>query len=885
MMKYLKKTIIVLISVLICFASLSSSVFADGDYSVWDDLDNPPSYPSYVDTDDYLSRAQFQAWSILKAYGMTDAQAIGIMTNMQCEGGYSSFSIEGWSYSNAIDIFGGREAYNNGTAQQMFVEQHDDYTVAFLQDHYLFTADEISVARQGRNRSNYHGTAVGGAGYFCQGSGYCGIGLCQWTGGRAKLLLDWSVENNCDWWVFPNQICWMFTPPEEGGDSAQPYILRYFEATANASASECCRQWFTVYEMGGGDTSSSFYLNHCAERSRLAGELYAIWTGRSWDNQWGLDVLSGAGLVGHGHFEGIEDEGILNNYSDVVLYYPMNGGFLFLDEAESLQPNNENVLRNYVNGTECPQYALFELFGEDLHWYRYFGEQTELPKYYDHAYSGFIQNKVDQLFNEGDFNILEYQANQFLSCNVYQGRVPVLTTQNVADGRIDPRVSQLRYSRFSGYPYVLGTISMAIAKFFVSLTSVIVGHTLFDKFVELLNFIETGYVWTTFIAPIIYFIVAFAVIAFLFSIVKMVSKYAQGMGSSPKEIIMRFLVGFIGLGIIFCSTANPSNFNNIMLGVATAMDRVFESSLASSLEGDEVAGVSNSDIVTEAVLWKTCIFNAWCRGQFEGREYDELYTTYANLDEGQSAMPQSNSTESGSDSTPYYNSAESTGDVFVPIGNGVEVRNWAAYLYSCGSKYHIDSTIDEEYELPEVIEYPVATTTFSNRAVFADTFRVIDAQMDISPQYYNDGTQVNNYIKSKGINPEFFSQSAIMLVNSALLMLIIPPVFKKLKNFVLMIILTIQSIYFTIIELFKPDTGFRDLSDNFKKSIGGYFVGSVQTYIILILYMNFVDKGFVWALVYVILCLTVLGFNLQDAKRAIGEVKNTYYMIKKKLVE
>ena len=348
---------------------------------------------------------------------------------------------------------------------------------------------------------------------------------------------------------------------------------------------------------------------------------------------------------------------------------------------------------------------------------------------------------------------------------------------------------------------------------------------------------------------------------------------------------MRFLVGFIGLGIIFCSTANPSNFNNIMLGVATAMDRVFESSLASSLEGDEVAGVSNSDIVTEAVLWKTCIFNAWCRGQFEGREYDELYTTYANLDEGQSAMPQSNSTESGSDSTPYYNSAESTGDVFVPIGNGVEVRNWAAYLYSCGSKYHIDSTIDEEYELPEVIEYPVATTTFSNRAVFADTFRVIDAQMDISPQYYNDGTQVNNYIKSKGINPEFFSQSAIMLVNSALLMLIIPPVFKKLKNFVLMIILTIQSIYFTIIELFKPDTGFRDLSDNFKKSIGGYFVGSVQTYIILILYMNFVDKGFVWALVYVILCLTVLGFNLQDAKRAIGEVKNTYYMIKKKLVE
>ena len=49
--------------------------------------------------------------------------------------------------------------------------------------------------------------------------------------------------------------------------------------------------------------------------------------------------------------------------------------------------------------------------------------------------------------------------------------------------------------------------------------------------------------------------------------------------------------------------------------------------------------------------------------------------------------------------------------------------------------------------------------------------------------------------------------------------------------------------------------------------------------------MNFVDKGFVWALVYVILCLTVLGFNLQDAKRAIGEVKNTYYMIKKKLVE
>ena len=63
-----------------------------------------------------------------------------------------------------------------------------------------------------------------------------------------------------------------------------------------------------------------------------------------------------------------------------------------------------------------------------------------------------------------------------------------------------------------------------------------------------------------------------------------------------------------------------------------------------------------------------------------------------------------------------------------------------------------------------------------------------------------------------------------------------------------------------------------------KPAVAGYFIADIKIYVMVVLYMNFVDKGFVKMILYCFLCLTVLCLTLNDVKafasKAYHGVKN-----------
>ena len=98
-------------------------------------------------------------------------------------------------------------------------------------------------------------------------------------------------------------------------------------------------------------------------------------------------------------------------------------------------------------------------------------------------------------------------------------------------------------------------------------------------------------------------------------------------------------------------------------------------------------------------------------------------------------------------------------------------------------------------------------TTANNPDTLADTFRIVDAQMDISPQYYASGSEINSYKNAHKLETHFYKESSIMLVNAGLLLFLVPVLYKKIMSFIMLMITIIKMIYCTLLELFKEQAG------------------------------------------------------------------------------
>lgn len=234
--------------------------------------------------------------------------------------------------------------------------------------------------------------------------------------------------------------------------------------------------------------------------------------------------------------------------------------------------------------------------------------------------------------------------------------------------------------------------------------------------------------------------------------------------------------------------------------------------------------------------------------------------------------------DKSADETPHYDSATLTGDVFVDIGGGEKIKNWAAYAWSTTSIYHIGHEIygNAKYEDKETKNFPVAMTTYTNKNIYADTFRWIDAKMNISPEYYSgeSKTVVESYSASKPWITHWYKQSWKMLLNAILLLGLIPVIIMRLKAFFSLLITFAKGLYYSFQELAMPNTGFSTFWSKFKDSAIGYFYHSLQLVLLINIYELFIGKGGpFFILVYVCLCFIITATTPADIYKAVVNTK------------
>lgn len=858
----------------------------------------------------YRDQNKYKMYCVLRSLGCTKEQACGALGSSAAESGFCCEIVEGHFY-------GSMGTYGTVECRDAYIEAYSS-KVSDADERTKLTDDVMrnyGVAESYISRKR-NGDVIGYSVpcnldfnlnidfYYTDGVGWLGCGIYQFTGTNLGKLLDWceslgfvTEDGALEWWNPDAQISFLLASAENGGYGADiaAYIARC-EAAGATTAEECNLLWNPVIGFTNSGMDSA--------RASAAGEAFGQFVGDGWDEEYANEILAYSALEAvassGGGSGGIEDRGIVQNYASVSIKYPQSCGFIIDNKSnEDLKENNNKVFKEWVNAlagnspAAIEPYSLFELFGEDLNWYRYFGEATYTPQLLDHIWSAVDQDKTDYLLKH-PIDTIFFDATNYLSCQTYPGRPQVLTTGDLDNGDFDPRVLAISNGWFNGYPYVLGSFMMTVSKYFVSIVSFLAGDTLLDLIVDIMEYIEDSDPWATISAGLMMF-VGFAMIMFIISLVKKGIRYSKGSGSM-KEAVSRFLVGFICLGLIFAGIANPKILNTSIRLTAGAVDGIFEAALADQLSEQEleaeIIAVKDEDKAIHAILWKTAIFGPWCRGQFSGREYHELYTQYASVPNGGSMMPQDKDEidlDAAKD-VAFYNSAALTGDVGVPVGGGKVVKNWAAYLYSCGSKYHIDSTIDankakliaNSVNASGEVYFPHTSllTTANNPDIVADVFRVVDAQMNISPQYFSDGSEVYNYRHANSLDPEFAKEGFNMLVNAALLLFLVPPIFKKLMSFILLMATIIKMIYGTILELFKEDSGLSEFTRLFKKHFFDYFISCLKICVMVTLYGMFVDKGFFKMIIYCALCLVILGFNFKEARKLKSDISHKIRRIK-----
>lgn len=871
----------------------------------------------------YLDQNKYKMYCVFRSMGCSKIEACAALGSAACEGSFHSEIIEYADKDSAGNETGGHhhsevkgslgtyknyEAYVDEWSQwvrdpEMRTKFTDDTMRAYGVHtssknteeliEYMHLRGHSSDRMEGRSASYSVSTTRGftlnmGFYYDEYGNGATGCGLYGFTGSALYRLFDWADEYEMDWYDIDAQLSYLVADYNIGGygGGGNAYPVNTYHARCEASNAttieECCEIWCK--------SIGSLAEGWLEKRQEAAKEIYNQFPNDGWDDDYGKKILGIAGIEAIPNRDGIIDEGIIQHYATATLLYPQNSGFLVdrTNNADLKTANNE-VFKGYVNsltgGSDTSsKYSLFELFGEDLHWYRYFGESTYTPQLLDHIWSAVDQNKTETLIKH-PINTINYEAYNYLSCQVYPGRPEVLTTEDLENGDKDPRVLAIKNGWFNGYSYVLGSFKMAIAKHIVSMVAFLAGPTMLDEVVKVLEAIEDSSAWGV-IKPLIMILLALAMVGFIASLVKKGIHYAKGTGAA-KDAINRFIVGFLCLGFLFAGVANPAILNNTIRKGVNIIDNIFNSALASSIEDDEVIAIKDDSKATHAVLWKTAIFRPWCRGQFDEREYENLYTQYANVSDSKK-MPQSHEKVDHSDQSgrAFYDSASLTGDVSVPVGGGVEIKNWAAYLYSCGSKYHIDSTLDSEkakkIDTSVDIYFPHSSTmtTANNPDTLADTFRIVDAQMDISPQYYVSGSEINSYKNAHKLETHFYKESSIMLVNTGLLLFLVPVLYKKIMSFIMLMITIIKMIYCTLLELFKEQAGLPEFTKSLKKHFWDFVVSCLKCCLMVTLYYMFVDRGFIKMVIYCVLCVIILGFNIKDAKKWARDAKHKFNRVK-----
>lgn len=200
---------------------------------------------------------KLQTWKWLRGeYGLTEQGAAGLMGCWQAESNVRPDRLEGdylkpWrsKWSSITEVLSSNKNLN-------------DYTL-----NYLFPAYDNSPKTAGKiNKDGYR---------MADGNYYPGMGLAQWTKGRAYNLMKFALENGLDWRDLMSQLKFFKQETEQ----SYPNLKR--DLNAAPTPEEGARVALDGFEMGKDWSSTEKGKQQWEERARYAAQIYNSYHGIS----------------------------------------------------------------------------------------------------------------------------------------------------------------------------------------------------------------------------------------------------------------------------------------------------------------------------------------------------------------------------------------------------------------------------------------------------------------------------------------------------------------------------------------------------------------------------------------------------------------------------
>lgn len=552
-----------------------------------------------------------------------------------------------------------------------------------------------------------------------------------------------------------------------------------------------------------------------------------------------------------------EDSSIVGDFYNKVFNITLNNGHTIIDTSESDYKRKE--INNQIYKNEATKtYSLYDRFGGNLIFYPYLGEikisTTLLDKYYEKI------KENDPALELGDIPKL-FEPNAISNNVVYEGRPDVLSFTDLLSGKVDPRLAMYARGTGPGGFAALGNMFLFFSNFITPFIGWLTESSLFKLINDIWQYAMNSGI-QDFIRQFVDIYSPLFIAIFVIGLVFSCFRVIRG-AESASHVFMNVGSVIISLGIVFSLSYNPSATSNFFYNFVNLIDNTFNKVL--TLDSSEIVKSDNPDNIRTAALWEHTVFRPWCKGMF-GRDYDEMYTQFDETHSVSQKMPQSNDDVSvdWEGDEIRYNSVELTGDIVVPLGNNVDVRNWAALAYSIQSIYHIDAVQEEDSQETNSEEidaksWPRAELTPKSDSIYCDNFRLIDALLDISPEYRSATDITNNYTGARVYNPDFIFYGFVSFWNSLLIIPFMILGFRKTVCALKIIISGVRLMIYSIGNIIMPNR--YNILDNLKKfalPLFDYFWWSLIIFLGLSLFdvlanVNMLND-LLWIVLAIILC-------------------------------
>lgn len=571
------------------------------------------------------------------------------------------------------------------------------------------------------------------------------------------------------------------------------------------------------------------------------------------------------------------EDSIVGDFANKTFSVELTDGTGIFDNDPSAR---ESINNKIIQGTEDRTLSLYDRFGGNIRFVPYFGEKKFGINMADKVYSNIKKNNGEFTINAKE---LLKESDAKVNNKVYEGRPDIISESEYEAGLVDPRRSAYNVVSDTGGEASVGNMYLEISIAINSLVSYFVGNHLYEDVTHMWDVATNSTVFTIaskLINSIMPLIVMFFVIYLLFS----VSKLLKGERSIG-EVLIVTISFMLSVGIVFSTLANPSVLKPVSDFIIKGTNDVFSSAL--KVDANEVTKSDDNKYIIEATLWSKSVLDPWAMGMFDGRKYDELYTQYAG--NNKSKLPQSHQDilEKREDGSRRYGSSYLTGDVKIPLGHEQFTQNWAALAWSTQSLYHIDAVETKKEETTAQTEegestkkWPKATVTPKNNQLYVDSFRWLDAKLNISPGYDGPEDEDGNYADSRPYKTSFIKYGTYSLFLSLLMLPLLYPGVIKLIALIKTITAGLRWMYLSIMSIVKPgDSRYSQISNIKSVLLPGYhfFWWSLVIYLMVYLYSTLIGT-IIGDVAWLILSIIIIKFKPVNPPKYVRQLQSKVKM-------